>query len=102
MVGCDSVGRGLQFVEARFLNFSQSWWSRDFEVHEMLTSPEFTAFYLRAGRGQNLVIVIVGSPHQAVHAGGDDCQHPCAASLFIFMSDIYTIHQSAHASIDEM
>jgi len=51
MVGCDSVGRGLQFVEARFLNFSQSWWSRDFEVHEMLTSPEFTAFYLRAGRG---------------------------------------------------
>jgi len=46
-----SMGCGLQLVEARFLNFSRSWWSHDFKVHEMLTSPEYTAFYLCTGRG---------------------------------------------------
>ena len=40
----------LQLFGARFLNFSPSWRSRDFEVREMLISPESTAFYLRAGR----------------------------------------------------
>jgi len=46
----DSMGPSLQLFGARFLNFFPSWRSRDFELREMLISPEFTAFYLRAGR----------------------------------------------------
>jgi len=42
---------GLQLLEARFLHFSTSCQTRDFEIREMLISPESTAFYLRAGRG---------------------------------------------------
>jgi len=47
----DSIGPTLQLFGARFLNFSPSWRSRDFEVRETLISPESTAFDLRAGRG---------------------------------------------------
>jgi len=35
----------LQLFRARFLNFSPSWQSRNFEVREMLISPEYTAFH---------------------------------------------------------
>lgn len=54
-----------------------------------LTSPEFTAFYLHAGRGYNFVIVIADRPKQAVHAGGDDHQPPCGAfyCCFSFICD---------------
>jgi len=38
----------------------------------MLISPQFTAFYHRAGQGYKLVIVIAGRLQQAVHACGDD------------------------------
>jgi len=47
----DTMGPSLQLFGAIFLNFSPSWRSCDFEVREMLISPESTAFYLRAGRG---------------------------------------------------
>jgi len=47
----DSMGPSLQLFRARFLNFFPSWQSHDFEVREMLISPESTAFYLHAGRG---------------------------------------------------
>jgi len=51
MVDHDKTGPSLQLFGTRFLNFSTSWWSRDFEVHEMLISPESTAFYLCSGWG---------------------------------------------------
>jgi len=70
------MGPSLQVFGATFLNFCPSWQSRDFQVREVLISPESTAFYLRAGRGYKLVIVIAGRPQQAVHAGGDDLQPP--------------------------
>jgi len=47
----DSMGPSLQLFGSRFLKFSPTWRSRDFEVREMLISPESTAFYLRACRG---------------------------------------------------
>ena len=47
----DSMGPCLQLSRARFLNCCPNWRSRDFEVRETLISPEFTAFYLGAGRG---------------------------------------------------
>ena len=40
MVDYGSMWAGLQPVRARFLNFSRSWRSRDFEAHEMLILPE--------------------------------------------------------------
>jgi len=46
MVDYDSMGPSLQVFGARFLRFSPSWRSRDFEVWEMLISPESTRFYL--------------------------------------------------------
>jgi len=47
----DSMGPSLQLFGARFLNFSPSWLSRDFQVRKMLIPPESTAFYVRAGQG---------------------------------------------------
>jgi len=41
----NSVGPSLQLFRARFLNFSPSWQSLDFEVHKMMICPESTAFY---------------------------------------------------------
>jgi len=78
------MGPSLQLIGARFLNFSRSWWSHDFEVPEMLTSPECTAFYLRAGRRQKLMIVIAGRLQQAVQAGGDNRQPPWGAFLTLW------------------
>jgi len=42
-----------QLFGGKFLNFSPvgGHVTSNFEVREMLISPEFTAFYLRAGRG---------------------------------------------------
>ena len=40
MVDRGSTGPDLQLVGAGFLNFSSRWQSRDFEVCEMLISPE--------------------------------------------------------------
>ena len=51
MVDYDSVGNSLQLSGARFLDFFPSWRSRDFEVREMLISPESTGFYLHAAGG---------------------------------------------------
>ena len=51
VVDYDSMGPNLQLFGARFLNFSTSWQSRDFWFREVLTSPEFTAFYLHTGWG---------------------------------------------------
>jgi len=45
-----SMGPSLQIFGASFLNFSPSWRSRDFEVREMLMSPESTVFYLSVRR----------------------------------------------------
>jgi len=47
----DSMGPSLQLFEAKFLNFSPSWRSCDFEARKMLISPDSTVFYLRASRG---------------------------------------------------
>jgi len=47
----NSMSPSLQHSGAKFVNFSASWRSRDFEVREMLISPEFAVFYLRAGWG---------------------------------------------------
>jgi len=80
-----SMGHSLQLFEARFLNFSASWWSRDFVVCEMLTLPESTAFYLLADRGYKLVIVIAGRPQQALHVDSDDRHPPCGAFLLAFV-----------------
>ena len=76
MADYDSMRPSLQQFGAKFLNFSSSWRSCDFRVHGMLTSPEFSAFYLRAGQGYSLVIMIAGRRQQAVHAGGNDRQPP--------------------------
>jgi len=83
----DSMGPSLQLFGATFLNFSYSWLSHDFEVRKMLLSPESTLFYVHAGRGYKLVIVIAGRPQQAVHAGGDDRQPPCGAVLFTLCAE---------------
>ena len=48
MVDYDSTGPSPQLFGYRFLNFSPSWRSRDFEVREMVILPESTGFYLRA------------------------------------------------------
>ena len=47
MVDYYNMGPSLQLFGARFLNFYPSWWSRDFQAHEIMISPESTAFYLR-------------------------------------------------------
>jgi len=56
-------------LDCRFLNVFSSRRSRDFNVREMLISPESTRFYLCAAWSRKLVIVIPGRPQQAVHAG---------------------------------
>jgi len=48
MVDYDSIEPSLQLFGARFVNFSPSWRSRDFQVREMLKS---TRFCLRAAWG---------------------------------------------------
>jgi len=92
MVDYDSVGPSLQLFRARFLNFSSSWQSCDFEVREMLISPESTGFHLRAACFYKLVIVIAGRLHQAMHAGRDNCHPPCRAILFYFLQHFLSIY----------
>ena len=79
MVDYYSMGPSLQLFRPRFMNFSSSWWSRDFKVREMFISPESTGFYLWAACGYKLVIVTADRPQQAMDIGSDDCQHPCGA-----------------------
>jgi len=40
------------------------------------------------------VILIADRPLQAVHAGGDDCQPPCAAFLFVCLGFFSGVAQS--------
>jgi len=75
----NNMGPSIQLFGATLLNFSPIWQSRNFQVHEMLISPESTAFSLHAGRRYKLVTVTVGRSQQAMHAGGDDHQLPCGA-----------------------
>jgi len=48
MVGYDSMGPSLQLFGSRFLNFPPIWRPHDFQVPEILISPESTGFYLYA------------------------------------------------------
>jgi len=79
MVDYYSMGPSLQLFRPRFMNFSSSWWSRDFKVREMLISSESTGFYLWAACGYKLVIVTADRTQQAMDIGSDDRQHPCGA-----------------------
>ena len=48
---------------------------------------DWTSENLRACQGYNLVIVIAGTPQQAMHAGGGDDRQPACGA---FLLNIYT------------
>jgi len=98
----NSTGPSVSFSEPGFWisptlsshmtsKFAKCWHHR-----KMLISRESTAFYLRAGRGKKLVIVIAGRPQQAMHAGSDDRQPPCGAFFISNECKIFCICLHLH------